>query len=89
VIEVFSRPKIKRIPESISKLSQPHARWKLFGFWRRETQTRKLLQNWESLLGPSRPHRAKIMLKLGLHSLTEIIHYAIRHKIVSAPGAPE
>jgi DNA-binding NarL/FixJ family response regulator len=29
-------------------------------------------------------HRAKIMLKLGLHSLTELIHYAIRHKIVSA-----
>lgn len=29
------------------------------------------------------------MLKLGLHSLTEIIHYAIRHKIVSVPGAPE
>jgi len=28
-------------------------------------------------------HRAKIMLKLGLHSLTELIHYAIRHKIVS------
>jgi len=26
-------------------------------------------------------HRAKIMLKLGLHSLTELIHYAIRHKI--------
>jgi DNA-binding NarL/FixJ family response regulator len=34
-------------------------------------------------------HRAKIMLKLGLHSLTEIIHYAIRHKIVSAPDASE
>jgi DNA-binding NarL/FixJ family response regulator len=34
-------------------------------------------------------HRAKIMLKLGLHSLTELIHYAIRHKIISAPGAPE
>src|SRR6202051_688566 len=26
-------------------------------------------------------HRAKIMLKLGLHSLTELIHYSIRHKI--------
>jgi DNA-binding NarL/FixJ family response regulator len=34
-------------------------------------------------------HRAKIMLKLGLHSLTELIHYAIRHKIVSAPSASE
>src|ERR1700704_4002044 len=34
-------------------------------------------------------HRAKIMLKLGLHSLTELIHYAIRHEIISAPGAPE
>jgi DNA-binding NarL/FixJ family response regulator len=31
-------------------------------------------------------HRAKIMLKLGLHSLTELIHYAIRHEIFSAPG---
>jgi DNA-binding NarL/FixJ family response regulator len=28
-------------------------------------------------------HRAKIMLKLGLHSLTEIIHYAIRNEMVS------
>jgi DNA-binding NarL/FixJ family response regulator len=26
-------------------------------------------------------HRAKIMLKLGLHSLAELIHYAIRHEI--------
>jgi|ERR1700730_2245572 len=34
-------------------------------------------------------HRAKVMLKLGLHSLTELIHYAIRHEIFSAPGAPE
>jgi DNA-binding NarL/FixJ family response regulator len=31
-------------------------------------------------------HRAKIMLKLGLHSLTELIHYAIRNKIVSVPS---
>jgi DNA-binding NarL/FixJ family response regulator len=34
-------------------------------------------------------HRAKIMLKLGLHSLTEIIHYAIRHGIFSAPSPSE
>ena len=34
-------------------------------------------------------HRAKIMLKLGLHSLTELIHYAIRHKIFTAPSATE
>jgi len=27
-------------------------------------------------------HRARIMLKLGLHSLAELVHYAIRHKIV-------
>jgi len=32
-------------------------------------------------------HRAKIMLKLRLHSLTELIHYAIRHEIFSPPGA--
>jgi DNA-binding NarL/FixJ family response regulator len=29
-------------------------------------------------------HRAKIMLKLGLHSLAELIRYAIRNEIVSA-----
>jgi DNA-binding NarL/FixJ family response regulator len=34
-------------------------------------------------------HRARIMLKLGLHSLAELIHYAIRHKIFTAPSAPE
>jgi DNA-binding NarL/FixJ family response regulator len=34
-------------------------------------------------------HRARIMLKLGLHSLAELIHYAIRHKICTAPGARE
>jgi len=28
-------------------------------------------------------HRAKIMLKLGLHSLAELIHYALRHGIVA------
>jgi DNA-binding NarL/FixJ family response regulator len=34
-------------------------------------------------------HRAKIMLKLGLHSLAELIHYAIRHEIFTAPSATE
>jgi|ERR1700674_274656 len=34
-------------------------------------------------------HRAKIMLKLGLHSLAELIHYAIRHKIVPLPSKSE
>ena len=34
-------------------------------------------------------HRAKIMLKLGLHSLAELIHYAIRHKIFTAPNVTE
>jgi DNA-binding NarL/FixJ family response regulator len=28
-------------------------------------------------------HRSKIMLKLGLHSLTQLVHYAIRHNLVS------
>ena len=32
-------------------------------------------------------HRAKIMFKLGLHSLAELIHYAIRHGIASAQPA--
>jgi len=34
-------------------------------------------------------HRAKIMLKLGLHSLTELIHYAIRHKIFTPLNGTE
>jgi DNA-binding NarL/FixJ family response regulator len=34
-------------------------------------------------------HRAKIMLKLGLHSLAELIHYAIRHRIFASPSAAE
>lgn len=34
-------------------------------------------------------HRAKIMLKLGLHSLAELIHYAIRNKIVPTPTGTE
>src|SRR5258706_4829886 len=34
-------------------------------------------------------HRAKIMLKLGLHSLAELIHYAIRHKIFTWPSSAE
>jgi DNA-binding NarL/FixJ family response regulator len=34
-------------------------------------------------------HRAKIMLKLGLHSLAELIHYAMRHGIISTPSAAE
>ena len=41
-----------------------------------------------SILGISRRtvenHRARMMHKLGLHSLTELIRYAIRHKIVAA-----
>jgi DNA-binding NarL/FixJ family response regulator len=34
-------------------------------------------------------HRARIMLKLGLHSLAELIHYAIRQKIFTARSATE
>jgi len=34
-------------------------------------------------------HRAKIMSKLGLHSLAELIHYAMRHGIISPPSASE
>lgn len=33
-------------------------------------------------------HRAKIMLKLGLHSLVELIHYAMRRGIAAMPGDP-
>jgi DNA-binding NarL/FixJ family response regulator len=29
-------------------------------------------------------HRANILLKLGLHSLADLIHYAIRHEIISS-----
>jgi len=28
-------------------------------------------------------HRSKIMLKLGVHSLAELVHYALRHEMVS------
>ena len=31
-------------------------------------------------------HRSHIMLKLGLHSLAELIRYAMRHGIISAPS---
>ena len=31
-------------------------------------------------------HRANILLKLGLHSLADLIHYAIRHEIIPAKG---
>jgi DNA-binding NarL/FixJ family response regulator len=34
-------------------------------------------------------HRAKIMLKLSLHSVAELIHYAIRHNLVAAPSESE
>jgi len=30
-------------------------------------------------------YRAKIMLKLGVHSITELIHYALNHELVSLP----
>jgi DNA-binding NarL/FixJ family response regulator len=32
-------------------------------------------------------HRAKIMLKLGLHSLAELIHYALQNEIIAAKAA--
>jgi DNA-binding NarL/FixJ family response regulator len=32
-------------------------------------------------------HRAKIMQKFGLHSLAELLHYAIREKIVTLPSS--
>jgi two-component system response regulator NreC len=31
-------------------------------------------------------HRAKLMLKLGFHSLADLIHYAIRHGMAGVPG---
>jgi DNA-binding NarL/FixJ family response regulator len=31
-------------------------------------------------------YRSKIMLKLGLHSLAELIHYAMRNEIISVKG---
>lgn len=34
-------------------------------------------------------HRARIMHKLGLHSLAELIHYALRHGIVASPRQPQ
>lgn len=32
-------------------------------------------------------HRSKIMLKLGVHSLAELVHYALRHEMVSIKSA--
>jgi len=32
-------------------------------------------------------HRSKIMLKLGVHSLAELVHYALRHEMVSTKSA--
>src|SRR6202040_3722112 len=34
-------------------------------------------------------HRARIMVKLGLHSLAGLLHYAIREKIVTLPSPAE
>jgi DNA-binding NarL/FixJ family response regulator len=34
-------------------------------------------------------HRKKIMVKLDLHSLVELVHYAIRHEIFRAPSGTE
>ena len=34
-------------------------------------------------------HRSKIMLKLGLHSLADLIHYAMRHGIIPTPSTEE
>jgi DNA-binding NarL/FixJ family response regulator len=34
-------------------------------------------------------HRAHVMQKLGLHSLADLIHYALRHGIASAPTEPQ
>jgi DNA-binding NarL/FixJ family response regulator len=33
--------------------------------------------------------RSRVMLKLGLHSLVDLIHYAMHHGIISAPSASE
>jgi DNA-binding NarL/FixJ family response regulator len=34
-------------------------------------------------------HRARIMLKIGVHSLAELVHYAVRHKIVELSSSSE
>jgi DNA-binding NarL/FixJ family response regulator len=34
-------------------------------------------------------HRAHVMQKLGLHSLADLIHYALRHGIASPPKEPQ
>jgi DNA-binding NarL/FixJ family response regulator len=34
-------------------------------------------------------HRSKIMLKLGLNSLPELVHYALHNEIISPKGAPQ
>lgn len=34
-------------------------------------------------------HRANVMQKLGLHSMADLIHYALRHGMVSVPKEPQ
>jgi DNA-binding NarL/FixJ family response regulator len=65
----------------------------------RETEVTRLLAEGKSnkeiasILGIAlrtvETHRAKIMLKLGLHSIAELVHYAIRRKIVAARAIQE
>jgi DNA-binding NarL/FixJ family response regulator len=62
----------------------------------RETEVIRLLAEGKSnkeiavLLGITvrtvETHRSKIMLKLSLHSLAELIHYALRHGIIKTQG---
>lgn len=63
----------------------------------RETEIMKLLVGGKSnkeigsILGIAvrtvETYRAKIMFKLGVHSITELIHYALNHELVSFPQA--
>jgi DNA-binding NarL/FixJ family response regulator len=78
------------------KKTSPHPRGGQAGarITPRETEIIRLLAEGKSnkevavLLGIAvrtvETHRAKIMLKLGLHSLAELIHYALRNEIIPA-----
>src|ERR1700730_15423856 len=48
---VFSRQETNLTHWKIRKPGQPHARLKLFGFWQRENQIRRLQPSWELLSG--------------------------------------
>jgi DNA-binding NarL/FixJ family response regulator len=80
-----------------TKCQQEMAEWKEIRTTPRETEIIRLLaagktnKEIASMLRITvrtvETHRSKIMLKLGIHSLADLIHYALRHKMTSVKDA--